>query len=445
MVDQCLPTIRGLKGAPTPENTIWFPDGASRGCANVETLTHGVKRYLAEGNYLYELTPSGLDLVGTGLLTGTGRVLFTTFGNAVIACNGSDGAPLIASTGGTFAAIAGAPAANIVEAVGLFVFAFDYDDGADNHIDGWYCSALGDYTDWTPSLSTWCENGRFLDEPTKVSAARRMGDGIIAYKKRAMYFGQFVGSGSVGWQWSKVATNVGCIGKDAVVNAGGVHYFVGADDIWMYDGSQPRSIGGSVRRWFFADADPDHIDRVIAVHDRNDGYIYFWYSSAAQAGGSHDGWYDSAIVYSLNTGLWGRVSGLYQDVWTYQGGTEIVSVIGQDLSLPIPPYSGYVVQDLTGACDTASITTGDYGDDDRYSRLQKVRPRFLASPASATATHYHRNAAGVALTTGSTDTMSDHKFNFGASDRWHRIKIDTVGDFELSQINITESVADGSK
>ena len=437
-VTNCLPTINGIKGAPTPVNTIWILDGSSRGCSTVEVLAGGEKKYLGQGNYLFRLDGNGLGLVGTGLLTGTGRLLFTTFGNAVLACNGADGVGLVASTGGMFAGISGSPAANIIESVGLFVMAFDYDDGTDAHADGWYSSALADYSDWTPSLSTWCETGRFLDTPGGVTAARRIGDGIIAYKKRAMYYGQFVGSGAIGWQWSQVATNIGCVGKDAVVNAGGVHYFVGADDIYLHDGSRPRSIGGSIKRWFFADSAPAHLSKVIAVHDRNDDHVYFWYCSNANATGTNAGWFDTAIVYNMLTGQWGRVTGLYQDVMTYHSGTDTLSVVG---------VSGgdYRMQDLIGACNTASITTWDMGDDDRYSRLQKVRPRYLTSPASATATHYHKAAAGITYTTGSADTMVDHKFNFGASDRWHKLKIDTVGDFELSQINITESVAYGNK
>ena len=253
-----------------------------------------------------------------------------------------------------------------------------------------------------------------------------------------MYYGQFVGSGAIGWQWSQVATNIGCVGQDAVVNAGGVHYFVGAEDIFVHDGSRPRSIGAGIKRWFFSDVAPSYLDRVMAVHDRNDDHVYFWYCSNAHATGTYAGWYDTAIVYNMLTGQWGRVTGLYQDIMTYQSGTDTLSVVGMS-------SSNYRVQDLSGACGAASLTTWDIGDDDRYSRLQKVRPRYLASPTSATATHYHRNAAGVALTTGSTDAMNDHKFNFGASDRWHRVKIDTIGDFELSQINITESVTNGNK
>jgi hypothetical protein len=125
---------------------------------------------------------------------------------------------------------------------------------------------------------------------------------------------------------------------------------------------------------------------------------------------------------------------------TYQGGTNALQIIN-------PTGSGTVhkVQSLTGATGAASVQTFDIGDDDRYSRLSKVRPRYLTSPTSATATHYHKTHAGLAYTTGTTDTMTDHKFNFSQSARWHKLKIDTVGNFEISGLAITESVQNGNK
>ena len=432
-VTNALPTTRGMIGAPTPVNTIWILDGTSRGCATIETLAAGTKTYLGQGNSLFELTSGGLSLVGNGYATGTGRIVFTSFGNAVLVCNGSDGVGLAASTGGYFSPISGAPKARIVESVGLFVLAFGTTYSGTTSPDGWHSCALGNYLSWTPSASTQSANGRLLDSAGEITAARRINDGIIAYKKRSMYYGQYVG-GDVIWQWSQVATNIGCVGQDAVVNAGGVHYFVGADDIYMFDGSYPRSIGGNIKRWFFADADPARLKNVIAVHDRNDDHVWFWYSSKIAA----SGWLDTAIIYNMLTGAWGRVSQVAQDVMTHQSGTDTLSIVGT--------WGNYGrVQSLTGATGTASMQTWAMGDDDQYSRLSKVRLRYLTSPTSATVEHAHKSALGVAWIGGATDVMADHKANFTQSARWHKLKIDTVGDFEISGLTITESVQNGNK
>ena len=433
-VTNMLPTTRGLIGAPTPENTIWILDGASRGITEIETLSAGTKKYLAYDNNLFELNGAGLSLVATGAGLNTGRTLFTSFGNAVLVCNGTDGIRILASTGGNFnIAPTDAPKAAIIESVGLFVLAFNWSDGTDTHADGWWSCALGDYTDWTPNITTQAANGRFLDSAGAVTAARRINDGIIAYKKRSMYFGQYVG-GDIIWQWSQVATNIGCVGQDAVVNAGGMHYFVGADDLYSYDGSQPRSIGGNIKRWFFADADPARLKNIVAVHDRNDDHVWFWYSSTTAS----SGFFDTAIVYNMLTGAWGRVSQVAQDVMTHQSGTDTLSVVMQE-----SPY--YRVKTLSGNTTTASLQTFAIGDDDQYSRLSKVRLRFIDNPTSATVTHHHKPSLGDSYATGTTDTMADNKVNFGQSARWHKLKIDTVGNVEISGLNISESVQNGVK
>ena len=435
-VTNMLPTTRGMIGAPTPVDTSWVVFAKTYGGAVIDTLTGGERTFLSSGASVYELMPDGSEVFrgsgqSTELYQYNSREMFTSFGNAVIKANGI---AIMALTTGNFAYLT-APAAKIVESVGLFVLAFNTRTGGGVTADGWAACALGDYTNWTPSAATQAANGRLLDSAGEITAARRINDGIIAYKKRSMYYGQYVG-GDIIWQWSQVTTNIGCVGKDAVVNAGGVHYFVGADDIYMFDGSYPRSIGANIKRWFFADADPARIQNIVAVHDRNDDHVWFWYSSKTAA----SGFFDTAIVYNMLTGAWGRVSQVCQDVMTYQGGTNTLQIIN-------PTGSGTVhkVQSLTGATDTASMQTWAMGDDDQYSRLSKVRLRFIDNPTSATVTHYHKSSLGDSYTTGTTDTMSDNKVNFGQSARWHKLKIDTVGDFEISGLNITESVQNGNK
>ena len=435
-VTNALPTTRGMIGAPTPVDTSWTVYAKTYGGAVIDTLTGGERTFLSSGAEVYELMPDGSKVFrGAGqsaiLPEYNSREMFTSFGNAVIKANGI---AIMALTTGSFAYLT-APAAKIVESVGLFVLAFNTRTGSDVTADGWAACALGDYTNWTPSASTQAANGRLLDSAGEITAARRINDGVIAYKKRSMYYGQYVG-GDIIWQWSQVATNVGCVGKDAVVNAGGVHYFVGADDIYLFDGSYPRSIGGNIKRWFFADADSARMQNIVAVHDRNDDHVWFWYSSKTAA----SGFFDTAIVYNMLTGAWGRVSQVCQDVMTYQGGTNTLQIIN-----PTGSGAAHKVQSLTGSCNTASMQTFDIGDDDQYSRLSKVRLRFIDSPTSATVTHYHKSSLGDSYTTGTTDTMSDNKVNFGQSARWHKLKIDTAGDFEISGLTITESVQNGNK
>ncbi len=439
-----LPTIRGITGSPAPVDMGSFiVEYAPKGCATVELLDGSARTFVGTTTYLLELTPEGFALVGTGFTTGEGRFMFASFGNAVLATNGTN--PIVALVGENFTGISDAPAAKIIESVGLFVMAFNCNDGTDALPDQWWCSALGDHTDWTPSITTQSANGRFLDTPGGVTAAKRIGDGIVAYKRKAMYFGQYVG-GDVIWAWSQVSTNVGCVGQDAVVNAGGVHVLIGSDDIWMFDGTRPQSIGAAIKQWFFTDADAANLFKAQGRYDRKNGHVWFFSPSRRS-----NGMLDSAIVYHLTTGQWGRVlqdtldtmayitagtaynadagayddgAGVAYDSPGLRGAVDQLVIIGTDTKL----YS------MTGINQTASASFWNVGEDDRYSTLKMVRPRFNREPTTAAVTHRHKSGNGIDWTTGRTAALYDHKCDFLHSARYHKLTLDTTGDFEMTDI-----------
>jgi hypothetical protein len=450
-----LPTLRGVVGSPSAVDMGQPPiDYASKGCATVALLDGSTRTFVGGYSYLLELTSEGFVLAGTGFATDVGaRFMFTNFGNAVLASNGVD--KIVQSTGGNFTSITSAPAAKIIESVGLQVLAFDCDDGTDALPDQWWASALGDHTDWTPSITTQSANGRFLDTPGGVTAAKRIGDGIVAYKRKAMYYGQYVG-GEVIWAWSQVSTDVGCVGRDAVVNAGGVHVLIGSDDIWMFDGTRPQSIGSSIKRWFFADADAANLYKTQGRFDRQSGNVWFFYPSRRSNGAL-----DSVIVFNLATGQWGRVLQTVTDTMAYvsvgtpynadtgtfdsdpgmafdspglRGAVDQLVIIGTDTKL----YS------MTGICQASSLTAWSMGDDDRYSTLKMVRPRFNREPTTTAVTHSHKSGNGIDWATGRTAALYDHKCDFLSSDRHHKLRLDTTGDFEMTDLTV-EIVPNGRR
>ncbi|MBO0611707.1 hypothetical protein [Thiothrix fructosivorans] len=442
-----LPTLRGVVGSPSAVDMGQPPiDYTSKGCATVALLDGSARTFVGGYSYLLELTSEGFDLIGTGFTTDVGaRFMFTSFGNAVLASNGVN--RIVQSTGDNFTSIASAPAAKIIESVGLFVMAFNCNDGTDSLPDQWWSSALGDHTDWTPSITTQSANGRFLDTPGGVTAAKRIGDGIIAYKRRGVYYGQYVG-GEIIWSWSQVSSTAGCVGQDAVVDAAGVHVLIGSDDIWMFDGTRPQSIGSSIKQWFFADADAANLYKTQGRYDRKNSHVWFFYPSRRSNGAL-----DSAIVFNLTTGQWGRVLQTVTDTMAYvsvgtpysadtgtfdsdpgtaydspglRGASEYIVVVGTDTKL----YS------MTGICQASSLTAWSMGEDDRYSTLKMVRPRFNKAPATATMTHAHKSGSGIDWTEGRTATLYDHKCDFLQSARYHRITLNTTGDFELTDLTV---------
>jgi hypothetical protein len=91
---------------------------------------------------------------------------------------------------------------------------------------------------------------------------------------------------------------------------------------------------------------------------------------------------------------------------------------------------------MTGPALNSNVTTGDFGDDAQYSTLKRVRPRFIEAPDSASLNHYFKANEGDSLQTGvMVAVFNDGKFDLLKSARFHRVKINNVGNCELSALD----------
>jgi hypothetical protein len=91
--------------------------------------------------------------------------------------------------------------------------------------------------------------------------------------------------------------------------------------------------------------------------------------------------------------------------------------------------SSHQLQTVTGDSVNSGYTSGDYGDDDAYSLLTKVRVRFAPQekPASAVMRSQTKNDAGDALMPATVSTWADGKFDALDSSRWHRVTFEFAG------------------
>jgi hypothetical protein len=436
-----LPTKRGMKGSPSPVGVgvDALPEPALS--AATVTLLNGETRTLVGTSVgLYELTATTWDNVGT--YTSAGAWSFTQFGNTTLAANGIDKVQASAGVGGAFANISSSPISSIVEVSGGFALAF--------HEDGWACSALYDHTDWTPNITTQAANGRLLDTSGAITAAKRQSSGVVVYKAKSMYYGQYVG-GDVIWSWSTLNSAVGCVGKDAIIDANGVHFFVGEDDIYSYDGSSPRSISGAIREWFFgAELNVNYAYKIQAAYDRINNLVWFWYPSNA----SSDGTLNKAIVYNLYTSQWGVVAQSAQAVlnlidrgvtldelgkWTFDtlpavemsspfwlgGNRGTVAIVGMDSALAT----------MTGASSAANLTVGDFGDITQFTTIKRLTPLFSTNPTACEGLHQHKQSLGGELINGATQPWLNEKIDMLFSSRWHRFTLILEGDFEILSLH----------
>ena len=331
--------------------------------------------------------------------------------------------------------------------VGSFVMALNTNDGAAKP-DGWHCSGVFDDTTWTPAVATQANSGRLVSVGGPITAGAKLGEYAIAYKERAIYLGQYVGSPVV-WDWVQMpGGEAGCIGQEALCDIGGAHFIVGNDNFWIFAGTTPTPIGtGQVRNWFFANSSDTYRYKTVCSFDKQTNRVFVYYVS------KNASTLDSVLVYHLLTKQWGRMTLSIEAALTYTtagvtiDGLTAVSATIDGLSAFSfdSPYwnagnktiaiynTSHQLQSLTGVSATSDFTTGDAGDDDEVTLLRRLRLRYAPgyNPTTSTATAYGKMNEGDAVTLVTSSGASDGKFDLLQSSRWHRAKVAFTGDVRV--------------
>lgn len=447
-----VPYLNGMKGGPSAQTPTDTPVLAAecRGAAVVSNLSNIRRLFAGTTTHLYELAAGAWVDVSRATPDYNGgsstRWSFAQFGNTTIAANRAD--VIQRSTGADFADISGAPRAEIVFTVGAFVMALNTNDGADKP-HGWHCCAAFDDTDWTPSISTQANSGLLVASPGPITAGARMGEYAIAYKAQSIYLGQYVGAPEV-WNWVQVpGGDAGCVGKQALCDIGGAHFFVGNDNFWMFDGTRPQPLGdGTVRLWWLENSNPVQRFKTIATFDRENYLVWVFYPSRNSEN------LDSALVYHIKSGKWGRADRFVEASLGYVAPGETIDGLA-DYSATIDGLpdiafnsqfwlsggrslavfnAAHQLQSLTGESSTSWFETGDAGDDDAVILLQNIRLRYEQAPESATADTRNRMNSGRPYEDGPSSTESDGKFDVLKSARWHKARVSFVGDVKVTHI-----------
>lgn len=456
---QLVPTLKGMAGAPTPIDAgIDALADECRGAAYVTRLDATRRFFAGTSDKLYELSGTAwtdVSRVGDYTAGAENKWRFAQFGNASLATNQTD--KIQVSTSGAFDDIVEAPKARIIETASGFVMAFAIDDatvGGDRS-DSWWCSNLYDYSTWTPDPSNQAAFGYLLDTPGEIRAAKRFGQDIVVYKERSMYLGRYVGPPVI-WAFQLISSDIGAVSQESVVDTGNAQLFISRDDFWMYDGSRPTSIGAPIREWFFNNSDSSYRYQIKAYYDKFKALVWWFYAPNGSEGAISE-----AIVYNLKSNRWGHASVDIQaaidyytaettwDNWPPGPATDYENMI--DVAFDSPLFDSdqstlavfgadNKVATLAGSCESATLTTGDIGDDTIVSTLTSVKPRFISLPTTALLTNYTRMVQGDPFVTGSTIARNNNKFDVLATARFHRLKLETTGDFEIvgAQLDLAE-------
>lgn len=446
-----VPSLRGMKGAPTPFSTPLSALAATcQGSAVVAKLDLTTRFFAGTAGQLYEAAVSTWASVSrAATYTGgsTNRWRFAQFGNVSLAANGADTIQASVSSG-PFSCIAGAPVATIVETVGNFVFGFN----TSANPNGWQCAALNGYNNWTLSVNVQGASGLLTATPGPILAGRRFGLNIIAYKKNSMYLGTYVGAPNI-WEFDQIPGTAGAMSQESVVNVGTPenpkHIFMGEDNFYVYDGSRPVSIGNNrVASFVFGQLLQSRYYACCAVHDKKNFRVYFYYPVADSSLPDH------CVVYNYRTDKWGQdnrqiemscdyvTPGITYDslgnLYSTYDSLPLVSYdsgfLSQTTTLPAVFDTTHTIKTLIGPSASSSLTTGDYGNDFQITTLRRVKPRYLAAPATAVLTNFFKMSEGDALTQDQQINIVNGKFDILRDARWHRCQIQMTGDWEAGAV-----------
>lgn len=449
-----IPYDNGMEGGPSAATPASTP-ALTAECLGAAVVTNlsGTRRLIAgDATKLYELAGGVWDdvsRVGAYNANADNRWMIAQFGNSTLSANKADTIQRSTGTGVDFADIAGAPKADIIFSVGSQVMALNVNDGSDKP-DGWACSGINDETTWAASSTTQANNGRLVSTPGVLTAGARLGEFAVAYKNKTIYMGRYVGPPSV-WDWTPVAGGeAGCVGKEALCDLGGIHFFVGDDNIFLFDGTRPLpAADGFVRQWFNDNCNPTYRYRCKCVFDRRNNRVWLFFPSNSSTT------CDSTLVYHVGNKKWGRSdrtieaalnfisSGLTFDTWstagsTYDGLPSSVSYDSPFWQAGSPALaafnSSHQLQTLDAPSASSSFTSGDVGDDGQYSLLTGIRLRYAPgyAPTTATVQTYHKANSGDSYSAGPAGSIADGKFDVMVEDRWHQSAFSFTGQVRIT-------------
>jgi hypothetical protein len=455
---QFIPYDTGMRSAPGLRTISDALAAACRGGTTITKLAGTRRVFAGTASKLYELSGSTWSDVsrGANYTLGASTVWsFTQFGDTSVAASIDN--VIQTSTAGAFADQATAPQAMIVESVlssgGGFVFAFNTIDATyGTSPDRWWCCALNDVTSWTPSVSSQATTGRLIGSTGPITAAKQLGaDRIVAYKAGSIYLGTNVGPPTV-WAWNEIP-GYGCAGQNAVADIGTAHFVVGQEQIYIFDGARPTPlVDGTLRQWWLENSSGAYRSKTIVQFDRLANRVWIFYVSVGNSAGT----LDSAIVYHMKTGQWGRADRSVESAMIYNTPGETFTASSGTFDSDTGTYdqtspgtnvlavftTSHILSALDSTSGNSSFTLSDIGDDNVVTRLTGAKLQYMTTPTSASLNVFGSMATGLTVTAGDMQDAYDipangsNSFPIRQTAKWHRLKFNFTGNVRVTGYDV---------
>lgn len=134
-------------------------------------------------------------------------------------------------------------------------------------------------------------------EPSPIQNIKKLNDFVVGYKKDSLWLGRKVDPPDI-FQFDMIKTGIGLAAPRALAEAEGLHYFMGQNDFFSWNGIRENPIGGPVREQVFDLIDRSKINRCFAEHVQEETEIHFYIVYSGY------NWPRNVWKYNYRTGYW---------------------------------------------------------------------------------------------------------------------------------------------
>lgn len=162
-------------------------------------------------------------------------------------------------------------------------------------------SRYRDYTKWKNEIDTTGMAG-YLDldeETTSIIALVPLKDWLVVFKEDCAYAMKFVGTPYV-FVVEKILTDIGLLSAFSYTVHQDIVFFVGNNNIYMFNGNSIIPIGDSVAEYFFKNLKLEYKDAIRMIVDEKKQRLYIFYPSVNVETKSCD----RALVFNIETKGW---------------------------------------------------------------------------------------------------------------------------------------------
>lgn len=313
----------------------------------------------------------------------------------------------------------------------------------------WYSTV--NPTIWVQDVAQLSVSDTINQTSGPITAAAAQRSNMVLYKEFALYVGTLSAAalGPAGvpviWQFTEVSRQVGTVSQETLAVFRDIHYFLGPDDFYSFDGFSLNPLPNDLKEWFFQRIDEFGIQNVRTRVDTIRSCI-FWHFRPVIEGLPTD-W----ICYNVREQRWSK--GLANIDCAVDGPITVGSQLTRKVTsgtIHADDHALYVVgAESRKTGDTASVTTGDIGDRHFMYQLTRVRPFYQKLTGLPTCTPLNLYTPGGTwdVTTGkfvdavyvaqaTVPLSADGWFNLNNTARLQRLRIDHDDDAELIGLEI---------